>query len=335
MATKSNQSGSTPGAGQPGGPQDPQQTDQPEQAGSPAPAAQAPPPPPPAPPVTAAASADGPIRPRRELPALDEEILKNLISNGDLSGLSKEQKAEYYWHFCVRLGLDPIAQPFRILRLNGKEVLYCDRSGAQQLSRLHNVSHFIMARDTLNGCYVVTARAATPDGRCSESIGAVTIENLRGDSLCNAMMKAETKAKRRATLDLLGLGILDETEIATIQHAQTAAAPIPGDQPNGQGHQQHPAPLMNGNMKEAQALIAQGNIFKRKYDDVDQIGNVLERALDVKDIANLYYVNADAVEGNKKLKARFTSRKNEFFSNNTNAGAPAATPAAPPAQAQR
>ena len=27
------------------------------------------------------------------------------------------------------------------------------------------------------------------------------------------MMKAETKAKRRATLDLLGLGILDETEI--------------------------------------------------------------------------------------------------------------------------
>ena len=33
-------------------------------------------------------------------------------------------------------------------------------------------------------------------------------DNLRGDALCNAMMKAETKAKRRSTLDLLGLGIL-------------------------------------------------------------------------------------------------------------------------------
>jgi hypothetical protein len=29
-------------------------------------------------------------------------------------------------------------------------------------------------------------------------------------------MKAETKAKRRATLDLLGLGLLDETEVASI-----------------------------------------------------------------------------------------------------------------------
>jgi methyl coenzyme M reductase subunit C-like uncharacterized protein (methanogenesis marker protein 7) len=35
------------------------------------------------------------------------------------------------------------------------------------------------------------------------------------------MMKGETKAKRRATLDLLGLGILDETETQTIPGAQT------------------------------------------------------------------------------------------------------------------
>ena len=34
-------------------------------------------------------------------------------------------------------------------------------------------------------------------------------------------MKAETKAKRRATLDLLGLGMLDETETDSIPNAQT------------------------------------------------------------------------------------------------------------------
>ena len=91
--------------------------------------------------------------------------------------------------------------------------MYCDRGGAQQLNKLHRVSHEIRSRETVNGCYVVTAQASTPDGRKTESLGAVPIINLKGETLCNAMMKAETKAKRRATLDLLGLGILDETEI--------------------------------------------------------------------------------------------------------------------------
>jgi hypothetical protein len=39
---------------------------------------------------------------------------------------------------------------------------------------------------------------------------------LKGDALANALMKAETKAKRRVTLSLAGLGWLDETEIASI-----------------------------------------------------------------------------------------------------------------------
>src|SRR5574343_296815 len=34
------------------------------------------------------------------------------------------------------------------------------------------------------------------------------------------MMKAETKAKRRVTLSICGLGMLDETETATIQDAK-------------------------------------------------------------------------------------------------------------------
>src|SRR4051812_17752670 len=155
----------------------------------------------------------------------DENIISSIVINGDISKLSPQQKVEYYRQFCERLGLDPLSQPFKLLRLNGKEVLYCDRTGAQQLNKLHKVSHEIKARETVSGCYVVTAQASTPDGRKTESIGAVTIDNLRGDALCNAMMKAETKAKRRATLDLLGLGILDETETETILHAQKVEAP--------------------------------------------------------------------------------------------------------------
>ncbi len=152
------------------------------------------------------------------LTPLVADIITSLVINGDISRLSPAQKVSYYKQFCDKLGLDPMSQPFRILRLHGREILYCDRGGAQQLNKLHRLSHRIKARETVNNCYVVTAQASTPDGRTTESIGAVNIGNLKGESLCNAMMKAETKAKRRATLDLLGLGLLDETEVPPLGH---------------------------------------------------------------------------------------------------------------------
>lgn len=228
---------------------------------------------------------------KQEALPFDESIISSIVINGDISKLSPQQKVSYYHQFCERLGLDPLSQPFKLLRLNGKEVLYCDRSGAQQLNKIHKVSHEIKARETVSGCYVVTAQASTPDGRHTESIGAVTIDNLRGDNLCNAMMKAETKAKRRATLDLLGLGILDETETETIVNAQRMEAPA--------------APVNSIPSKVSQ--------FKKKYESVEEITGVLDNATDVKDIANLYYINAELVEAHPELKSKFTEKKNEFF----------------------
>lgn len=155
------------------------------------------------------------------LEKIESEIITSLVLNGDISKLSQPQKLQYYKGYCDRLGLDPLTQPFKILKLNGKEVLYCDRSGGQQLSKLHKVSHEIKSREKMDDLYLVVCRASLPDGRFSESIGAVNISGLKGDVLANTMMKGETKAKRRATLDLLGLGILDETETQTIPGAQT------------------------------------------------------------------------------------------------------------------
>lgn len=235
---------------------------------------------------------------KQESIQFDETIISSIVINGDISKLSPQQKVNYYRQFCERLGLDPLSQPFKLLRLNGREILYCDRTGAQQLNKLHGVSHEIKARETVSGCYVVTAQASTPDGRHTESIGAVTIDNLKGDALCNAMMKAETKAKRRATLDLLGLGILDETETETIANALKAEAPI--------------TPVVES--------TARVSAFKKKYDSAEDITAVLESATDIKDIANLYYINAELVEANPELKAKFSSRKNEFY-NATNIAA--------------
>ncbi len=144
-------------------------------------------------------------------------VLEKVTIGGDLSPLTTEERVEYYAKVCESLGLNALTKPFDYIKLSGKLVLYVTRGATDQLRSINNVSVSITDRQNIDGVYVVTAAATTPEGRSDESTGAVAIENLRGDALCNALMKAETKAKRRVTLSICGLGWLDETETETIQ----------------------------------------------------------------------------------------------------------------------
>jgi hypothetical protein len=54
-------------------------------------------------------------------------------------------------------------------------------------------------------------RATHPNGRVETATATVPLVDP-----INVLMKAETKAKRRATLSILGLGLLDEMELETI-----------------------------------------------------------------------------------------------------------------------
>lgn len=158
---------------------------------------------------------------------LDPSDIERVLVGGDLSRLSPEQRVQYVQKVCASLGLNPLTRPFQYLKLSGKEVLYATRDCTEQLRKLHKVAITIVARERHEDIYVVTARATTPDGRTDESIGAVPIAGVKGESLANAFMKAETKAKRRVTLSVCGLGLLDESEVESIPDAQRAAiAPV-------------------------------------------------------------------------------------------------------------
>jgi len=191
------------------------------------------------------------------LQTVNPDIVASLVLQGDLSKLSQPQKVEYYNRMCERLGLDPLTQPFKLLSLSGKQVLYCDRSGAQQLNKKFGVSHQRQSSETVNEIYVVCMRATLPDGRFTESLGAVNIGGLKGDNLANALMKCETKAKRRSTLDLLGLGMLDETEIETIPNAKPIEIPVQTElPPSGVAVPVAPAPAnFTGYTDEEKAAI--------------------------------------------------------------------------------
>ena len=142
-----------------------------------------------------------------------EEGVFNALVLGDLSKLNLPQKTQLYKAICESLGLNPATKPFEYINFRGKELLYAGKNCCEQLRGLHKLSITIADRQKIESLYIVTARATTPDGRTDESQGAVDLANLSGESLSNAIMKCETKAKRRVTLSILGLGMLDDTEI--------------------------------------------------------------------------------------------------------------------------
>ncbi|MBT9281991.1 MAG: hypothetical protein KM312_04955 [Hydrogenibacillus schlegelii] len=181
------------------------------------------------------------------------ELLEKVVVTGDLSKLTPKERLSYYKAVCESVGLNPLTRPFDYIVLNGRLTLYARKDATDQLRRIHGISITITSRELLRdaGLYVVTARARTKDGREDESIGAVSIVGLKGDALANALMKAETKAKRRVTLSIAGLGMLDESEIESIPDARPvkadeAEAPpvrvvepgtpsVPSDAPAGNG----------------------------------------------------------------------------------------------------
>ncbi len=183
------------------------------------------------------------------LSLMSEEALQKLVLGGDLSQLDKQQKVDYYIYRCKAAGLDPATKPFDLLKLSGKEVLYATKECSAQISQRDKLSATVVSDGQIGDIYRVVARCTGPDGRCTDDMGCVTIKGLSGDALCNAMMKATTKAKRRAILTHAGLGMLDESELETIPRteARVKELPVSGEQPQGTGAETPTAPSGEGN----------------------------------------------------------------------------------------
>lgn len=149
------------------------------------------------------------------------ELLERVLMVGDLAQLSPQDRLDYYAAVCRSLGLNPMTRPFEYVKFDGRLQLYARKDCAEQLRRIHNISIIGLSAEQRADLYVVTATASTPEGRTDVDQGVVDTANLRGQMLANAWMKAATKAKRRVTLSLCGLGIVDETELETIPGARS------------------------------------------------------------------------------------------------------------------
>ncbi len=198
-------------------------------------------------------------------------IIESVIVKGDLAKLSPQERTQYYVEVCKSAGLNPLMKPFEYITLNNKLTLYALRGCTDQLRQIHGVSVEEMSGAAHGDIWVVTCKVKNAQGRTDMSTGAVSLGTLKGEALANALMKAETKAKRRATLSLCGLGLLDETEVETIPGA-TIGAPkdITPASPINPAPPRPPFDPKTGEVKPHQIQI--GYVTVEGHDQSDWVG---------------------------------------------------------------
>lgn len=135
----------------------------------------------------------------------------------DLSRLSPPERLEYYRRVCESVGLNPLTRPFIYVQVQQRLVLYPTADAAYQFSNIYGLTTEVLSRSMENELCVVEVRVTKPNGQSSMASGVVPLivteyektkvkpRAMTPGEKANAMMKAETKARRRAILSLVGL----------------------------------------------------------------------------------------------------------------------------------
>jgi len=199
------------------------------------------------------------------LAAVKEEgtPIDQILQQGDISSLTVAQRSEFLWKLAESMGLEPMTQPFQLITdASGKLTVYAKRTAADQLRRKHKIRSQIVEEGPLkigdsirDDVYCVKVMLMEPDSegkytsdsRVEFAVGCVGIAGLSDEALANCIMKCHTKAIRRGTLSMCGLGFLDELEVESIRvqgdtytgprrilPQVTAAPQPPSKQPNPQ-----------------------------------------------------------------------------------------------------
>lgn len=137
----------------------------------------------------------------------------------DLDRLSEEQRQEYYLAACEYLRIPPELNVLAFHWMDQgdgvrKLVLYAKKGATDIIRNNLGISVIDLRKEAGNGEVTWVVKGQNKEGRTEMSSGSKSVQGLRGRELESAIMWAQTKALRRMTLQFVGGGILDETEIA-------------------------------------------------------------------------------------------------------------------------
>jgi hypothetical protein len=143
------------------------------------------------------------------------------LRTGDLTSLPEPEKDKVLVKMCAHYGLDPIMRPFVMITLNGKQIWYPTKAATDQVAVKFKLTRELLEikENVERGILECRVRIFQDANVRSETfVAAVSISEfvktnggqivtkiISGEAYANALMKVESKAKRRATLGWLGI----------------------------------------------------------------------------------------------------------------------------------
>jgi len=173
---------------------------------------------------------------------------KKFIPIYDLSNLTEEQKQEYVGAVCDHL---EVPKELNLVRLiwsdegDGarRQVAYVLKGATDIIREKRKITTESLTSQIVQGSVVFTATGKDKEGRQEIAVGSAFIGNAIGKNLDNAIMTAQTRATRRMTIQFVGGGVLDESEVnsfttniasQSIPLAQLSLAPAPSVMPSSE-----------------------------------------------------------------------------------------------------
>lgn len=149
------------------------------------------------------------------------------MTSGDLSRMPKAVKDQFITSLAVKIGVPPYPPPFMFATdKRGKETLVPTKHLAQALRDKCGISTeityqgpLVMGNEVDTSIYVVRIKGTLPNGRYAEDMGTGCFvgDTIAGRGKADEILKTVTKACNRVTYNLLGLGLLDETELDSMR----------------------------------------------------------------------------------------------------------------------
>jgi len=144
---------------------------------------------------------------------LKQEIQSVLTRDGGrCDNLNIDQQAEYKKWLCAKIGVSPTLQPIDLIPTKNGLRPYLNKGAAELIRDERKISITGLEVSEQNGMFVVSCKVRGQNGRIDCDMGAC-LKNGTQKSPMNpndSLMKAVTKAKRRATLSMCGLGVIIE-----------------------------------------------------------------------------------------------------------------------------
>jgi hypothetical protein len=162
--------------------------------------------------------------------------MSQFIPMTGLDNLTEEEKRQYYENSCAYFGVPlelNLLQFIWMYTEGGNDekhlVLYAKRGATDIMRANQGICVDEITQTITEGFITFTAKGHDKTGRTDVAVGAASIKNLTGRALSNEIMTAQTRATRRLTLQLVGGGLLDESEVQL-----TPTAVVSSSQPAGQ-----------------------------------------------------------------------------------------------------